>query len=277
VSPAATTPKAPTDALAAFDGAFKDAVRATSDLRAAYQASADADRALAAAQRDDAEAARVAFVAGEDHKPDGRLAAAIEQRAAIRKRLDDLRADDDRRQAALAEAVQRVVDSGGKDALAGAIEQLIDAGEHRLELAVDELAAARRQLGNVLSLTTWLDDGGKPGGLREPAQLSRVGALRGPNGEAYSWPKVVEALHEMAGTARELLEAVRNRQPQREPRVSKIEMVQWHIAAGGSYSDSSGMIRSHYLEKGPRRDEAALDEQEAKTDMTRDQRTWGRA
>jgi hypothetical protein len=268
---AATTK--PTDALAAFDKAFTEATRVASDLRAAYQSSSDADQALAAAQRDDSEAARVAFVVGREHEPDGTLADAIEQRAAVRQRLDELQGEDQRRQATLTQAVEALVESGGKDRLTSAIEQLIDAGQDRLELAVDELVAARRQLGHALSLISWLDDRIKPG-LRDVAVFSRVEALPGRNGDAYSWAAVEDALRGMAVTARAALKSFADRKPPVVQRVSDSEMTQWNLAAGGSFSDSVADIRARYLERGPRRNEAALDAQEAEADQTRDQRTW---
>jgi hypothetical protein len=60
--------------------------------------------------------------------------------------------------------------------------------------------------------------------------------------------------------------------PAKSHAVSELEMVRWHVANGGSYSDSTGQVRARYAEDGPRRKELPPDPEDHQ--RTRDQRTW---
>lgn len=263
------------DPIAGFASAHAAAGVATSDLRAASTAVDMAERMVALTVAREREAARVALVEGAEHRVSGRVHDAQEALQAARERLIEHKGADEVRRSALSLAARGLVDGAGKDALATAIEQLIDVGQDRIDRAVDEFAAARRQLAQAIGMLGLLDGGRPSGGLREAALLQRVAGLQRPNGEAYGWHDVEAALRAMAPAARDMLRAfVERPAPPKAPRVPLHEMTEWHRAAGGSFSDSVGEIRQRYLERGPRRNEAALDAQEQETGRTRDQRTW---
>lgn len=260
------------DPIAEFTAAYGAAGVATSGLRAAYDAVDAAERTVALAVAREREAARVALVEGTEHRVSGRVHDAQEALQAAREQLIEHKAADEVRQSALSLATRGLVDGAGKDALATAIEQLIDAGDNRLSLAVDELAAARRQLATTVGMVARLD--GSAGPLRENAGLSTVAGLRGPNGDAFGWDVVEGELRGLGATARGMLAAFAARKAPPVIRVPESEMLQWHLAGGGSFSDSAGEVREHYLEQGPRRGEAAKDAQDRDSGRTRDMRTW---
>jgi hypothetical protein len=268
-------PATKTDPLAAFMAAYEDATRVTSDLRAAYATADSCQRALVSAIAEEREDARVAFVAGRDHTSSGAISSAQAALDGTHARLDELKLAGEKRQAALASAVRDLIESGGRDALADSIGQLIEAGCARLALGVDEVAASRKQLATTLSMFNWLDGAPPNGGLLEANAMSRVEGLQQRNGDIYGWDDVEGALRGMGRTAERALRSVIDAPPaKRPPRVSDEEMLSWHLAAGGDFSDSTSEVRDHYLEHGPRRAELAVDLRELETGRTRDQRTW---
>lgn len=259
-----------TDVLGAFEPAYAAAVAATTELRLAYTAADEAQRLLVVALAEERERARVAFVEGRDHVPTNAVEAAQDVQAAASERVRQLKAADEVRQAALSLAVRDLVDGKGREALADAIARLVDAGSERLDLAVDELAAARRQLAQTVGMLNHLD-GTRTGGLREANALTRVRGLTGRDDADYDFATIEDALRGLGDTARACLQSVVNRPaPPALPRVPMVEMLRWNLSAGGSLSDSTAQVIENYLEHGPRRDEAAQDARE----RTRDQRTW---
>jgi len=263
------------DPLGVFAKAYAVAGAAGGDLRAAYEAADEAQRAFNLAVAGEREAARVAIVDGREHRPDrdARVRDARAAAAAAQARLDEQKAADDARQEAVAIAAAAIVADSGRDALAAAIEQLIEAADTRLQRAIDELAAARRQLATACGLTRRLD-GSKGATLVEAAALTVVAGLPSANGDPIPFVEVDGALRALGATAREALEAFANRKPEPVRRVSDLELAQWNLAAGGSFSDSTSEIRERYLERGPRRAELAKDLEELDQGRNRDQRTW---
>ncbi len=257
-----TTKPAKADALAAFDAAYAAATHATSDLRSAYTAAAEAERAVVLAEAEQREADRLAIVTGRDSVTMEALSDARTALDAARARVDEMKAEDADRQAALARAVQSLVDAGGKDALGIVIRSLIDAADQRLELAVDELAAGRRQLAQTLGLLSWLH-GKALAVVPEAAVLSRIDLPR-PNGDPYDWREVEASLRRMAATARSELSLFVALPEQRAQRVSREDILRWHVANGGSFSDPAGLVDAKYLEQGPRREEYLKDLEEQK-------------
>lgn len=227
-----------------FEAAYAAAHAATSDLRASYAAVDAGERRVALEVAREREAARVAFVAGLEHASTGRLA----------------------------EAQRELVESDGSEGFTAAVGQLVDAGQSRLDLAVDEVAAARRQLATTVGMIARVD--GRPARLVEAAGLSSVAGLRGTNGDPYDWGSVEHALRAMGATARDMLRALTERKAPRQLRVHPSEKLQWWLAAGGSSSDSTSEIDDAYAERGPRRAEAAQDALDGASARTPDQRTW---
>jgi hypothetical protein len=267
-----TTATKPAKTLDAFRSAYEAATGTQRELREAYEAYAGAQRAMAIAVAEEREAARVAFVQGREHEATGELAEAQAKLVSASARADELRAEDQAQQQALADAICGLLDAGGRDAFADAVGQLIDAGAERMDRAMDEAEAARRQLAKTLGMLGALD------GKRVFGEANGMTVVQGlvrPNGDAFSFGEVEDALRAMGAAARDILRGFMTRpEPPKPPRVSVADMLAWHIAAGGSYSDSTSEVREHYLEHGPRRNDAAMDAQDQDTGRTRDQRTW---
>jgi len=249
-----TATKNPT---ADFTKAFEAGRQNVTDLRDAYQEHASAEREVREAAHALAEEARVAYVRGEEHVPSDRVDLATERLKAAKERIDELKVAEMSHELALVAAAKQIVEDGQEAELAGVVQRLADSGKERYTLAIDELEAAHRNLSHTVVLLTWLGKGQGRGPLK----------LFQPQGLKVD----MSTLHGLTDVVDSLLEAALNPPPP-PPKVavSESEMLTWHLAAGGSSSDSTGEVLEHYMAAGPRRNEVALEE----SLKTRDQRTW---
>lgn len=257
---------------AAFRAAFEAATATSAALRQAYRASADADRLLIAEAELERVAARRAHVDGVEHTTGQGIFDARTRKDQASARVDELRAQERAELRDLFD-VAAALAASDPTATPAIVGQLVDRVRERLDLAVREVIACAEQANNSARVIAHL-------GGSSRASLMTIGTVD------------VDPILRIGTDLEQAAYNVTNPPPApREIQVSDTEMLAWHVAAGGSSSDSVSEIREHYLERGPRSAEASADQhaiREAEQALqrqnaaalrpggprTRDQRSW---
>lgn len=267
-----TTTTVKPDLGAAFRAAFEAATATSAALRQAYRASADADRVLTAEAELEREAARRSHVDGVEHTIGQGIRDARASKDQATARVDELRRQE---QAELRDLYEASAALAASDPTATPviIGQLVDRVRDRVDQAVGEIIACTEQANNSARVIAHL-------GGSSRASLMTIGTVD------------VEPILRVGADLEQLAYNVTHPLPAPRPiQVSESEMLAWHVAAGGSPSDSVSEIREHYLERGPRSAEAAEDQRAIKHaeealqrqnaaalrptgPRTRDQRSW---